>query len=165
MTWRKMRGILDGQARRRELRLCCKRGSGWRTESWGSFASDAVIHRHEFTQKCWFGWFGRRSPTLSGTGQWLLQKLRANLGHKAVLYRMNVMLGLGKDECRPCRIKGSSCNEGTGGHWRVFNIATWMEMLQGFRGSKRKCLLRSKVETCRNLEEVTRGSIGTRSTR
>ena len=25
-----------------------------------------------------------------------------------------VMLGLGKDEHRPCRVKGSSCNEGTG---------------------------------------------------
>ena len=24
-----------------------------------------------------------------------------------------VMLGLGKDERRPCRVKGSSCNEGT----------------------------------------------------
>ena len=25
-----------------------------------------------------------------------------------------VMLGLGKDEHRPCGVKGSSCNEGTG---------------------------------------------------
>ena len=27
----------------------------------------------------------------------------------------SVTLGLGKDEHRPCRIKGSSCNESTGG--------------------------------------------------
>ena len=38
-------------------------------------------------------------------------------------------------------------------------------MLQRFKDSKRKCLLRSKVKTCRNPEEMTRGLIGARSTR
>ena len=30
--------------------------------------------------------------------------------------QVTVMLGLGKDERRPCGVKGSSCNEGTGRH-------------------------------------------------
>ena len=29
--------------------------------------------------------------------------------------RGSVTLGLGKDKRRPCGVKGSSCNEGTGG--------------------------------------------------
>ena len=47
----------------------------------------------------------------------------------------------------------------------VSTLQSRMEMLQGFKGSKRKHLLRSKVKTCRNLEEITRESIGARSTR
>ena len=40
-----------------------------------------------------------------------------------------------------------------------------MEMLQGFRGSRAKCLLKSKMKTGQDLEEVTSRSIGARSTR
>ena len=34
-----------------------------------------------------------------------------------------VTLGLGKDEYKPYKVKGSSCSKGTGGHWRSFNVA------------------------------------------
>ena len=47
----------------------------------------------------------------------------------------------------------------------VSTLQSRMKMSQGFKGSERKRLLRSKVKTCRNLEEITRGSIGARSTR
>ena len=76
-----------------------------------------------------------------------------------------VMLGLSKDERRPCRVKGSSCSKSTGRRRRGFNVATWMELLQGFRGSRTKCLLRSKAKTYQSLGKVTRELIGARSTR
>ena len=38
-------------------------------------------------------------------------------------YRCPVTLGLGKDEYRPYKVKGSSCSKGTGGRWRNFNVA------------------------------------------
>ena len=39
------------------------------------------------------------------------------------------------------------------------------ELFQGFKGSRMKCLLRSKAETCRSLEGITRRLICARSTR
>ena len=58
------------------------------------------------------------------------------------------MLDLGRDKHRLCRVKGSSCNENTGGHWRGSNVTAQMELLQRFKGSRMKHLLRSKAKTC-----------------
>ena len=57
-----------------------------------------------------------------------------------------VMPNPGRDKRKPCRVKGSSCVKD---RWmsRGFDVTTWAELLQGFKGSETKCPLKSKAKT------------------